>query len=119
MMKFIGLLILTAICLGLLWVALRIGKMIAEPFKAIAKPILKTTPLTALDFEEYWIQQDQKRVRLELAQAKLRADKLRPKQSQRLNDSDEETTYNPSTGLPMLTDCMDIGGNDCSCIGEI
>lgn len=55
-------------------------------------------------------------------QQKLAADKawlLRYKQSQRRNYFDEDEPFNPATGLPMLTDTIDVGGNDSSAIGGI
>lgn len=55
-------------------------------------------------------------------QKKLAADQawlLRYKQSQRRNHSDEDEPFNPATGLPMLTETMDLGGNDSSVIGGI
>ncbi|MDP3819803.1 MAG: hypothetical protein Q8Q57_12490 [Methylotenera sp.] len=55
-------------------------------------------------------------------QQKLAADQawlLRYKQSQRRNHFDEDEPFNPATGLPMLTDTTDIGGNDSSVIGGI
>jgi hypothetical protein len=32
---------------------------------------------------------------------------------------DEPEPFNPATGYPMLTDCVDVGGNDSSVIGGI
>lgn len=53
----------------------------------------------------------------QVRQQKLAADKawlLRYKQSQRRNHFDEDEPFNPATGLPMLTETMDVGGNDSS-----
>lgn len=43
----------------------------------------------------------------------------RYKESQRRTYFDVGESFNPATGLPMLTDTMDIGGNDASVIGGI
>jgi len=37
----------------------------------------------------------------------------------RIRYYDDLEPFNPATGYPMLTDCVDVGGNDSSVIGGI
>lgn len=115
-----GILILTAIVLFLGWALIGIIETIMAPFKATAftKPVAPK-PLTANDLANYWLICDQKRVKLELAEARLRKARLAIKRSQRTTDFYEDASFNPATGLPMLTATMDVGGNDSSVIGGI
>jgi len=121
MNEILGLLILIALPILSVYALIGIIELITTPFKAATTPkaTLAPQPLTVEDMMDYWLICDQNRVKLELAEARLKKVRLAVKRIQRGSNFYEETSFNPSTGLPMLTDTMDIGGNDCSCVGGI
>lgn len=121
MNEILGLLILIAIPILFIYALVGIIDLLITPFKAAFTPktIVAPQTLTTEDVVDYWLIFDQKRVRLELTESRLRKSRLTIKRSQRKSDFYEDTSFNPATGLPMLTDTMDVGGNDSSYIGGI
>lgn len=99
MNEILGLLILIAIPMLSVYALVGIIELIIAPFKLAFATKANIAP--------------------QLVEARLRKSRLAIKRSQRTLDFYEDTSFNPATGMPMLTDTVDIGGNDCSCVGGI